>query len=38
MLVPTWIFVIACIYFGLDASSTVGTAAIAAKTLLEAMQ
>ena len=38
MLVPAWIFVIACIYFGLDTSSTVGTAAIAAQTLLEAMQ
>lgn len=38
MLIPAWIFVIACIYFGLDTSSTVGTAAIAAQTLLEAMQ
>ena len=38
MLIPAWIFVVACIYFGLDTSSTVGTAAIAAQTLLEAMQ
>jgi multicomponent Na+:H+ antiporter subunit D len=38
MLIPAWIFVIACIYFGLDTSSTVGTAAIAAQTLMEAMQ
>ncbi len=38
MLVPAWIFVVACIYFGLDTSSTVGTAAIAAQTLLEEMQ
>ncbi len=38
MLIPAWIFVIACIYFGLDTSSTVGTAAIAAQTLMEAMR
>lgn len=38
MLIPAWIFVIACIYFGLDTSTTVGTATIAAQSLLEAMQ
>ena len=38
MLIPAWIFVIACIYFGLDTSVTVGMAEIAAQTLLEARQ
>jgi len=38
MLIPAWIFVIACIYFGLDTSITVGVAEIAAQTLLEARQ
>jgi multicomponent Na+:H+ antiporter subunit D len=38
MLVPAWVFVIACIYFGLNTSSTVGIATIAAKTLLEIPQ
>jgi len=36
MLIPTWVFVAACVYFGLDASMTAGTAATAAQTLLEA--
>ncbi len=36
MLIPAWVFVIACVYFGLDTSSTVGTASIAAQSLLEA--
>jgi multicomponent Na+:H+ antiporter subunit D len=38
MLIPAWIFVIACVYFGLNTSSTVGIATIAAKTLLELPQ
>jgi multicomponent Na+:H+ antiporter subunit D len=38
MLIPAWVFVFACIYFGLDASTTVGTAAIAAESLLESMR
>jgi len=35
MLIPAWVFVIACVYFGLDASATAGTAATAAQSLLE---
>ncbi|MGD2141136.1 MAG: hypothetical protein PVH25_12110 [Burkholderiales bacterium] len=38
MLIPAWIFVIACIYFGLDTSVTVGTATLATQTLLESVQ
>lgn len=34
MLIPAWIFISACIYFGLDASITAGTAATAAQALL----
>jgi multicomponent Na+:H+ antiporter subunit D len=36
MLIPAWTLVAACVYFGLDASATAGTAATAAQTLLEA--
>ncbi len=36
MLIPSWLLVAACIYFGLDASMTAGTAASAAQSLLEA--
>ncbi|HUU72392.1 MAG TPA: hypothetical protein VMW70_07190, partial [Burkholderiales bacterium] len=35
MLIPSWVLIVACVYFGLDASATAGTAAIAAQTLLE---
>jgi len=36
MLIPSWLLVAACIYFGLDASMSAGTAASAAQSLLEA--
>ena len=36
MLIPAWVLVIGCIYFGLDATMTAGTAASAAQSLLEA--
>ena len=38
MLIPSWILIAACIYFGLDASATAGTAALAAQSLLGAAQ
>ncbi len=38
MLIPAWILVAACVYFGLDTSVTVGTAARAAQTLLDAVR
>ncbi len=38
MLIPAWLFVLACIYFGLDTSTTVGTAALAAQGLMESTQ
>ncbi len=38
MLIPAWVFVIACIYFGLDTSATAGTAQIAAQSLLESLR
>lgn len=38
MIAPAWILVIACIYFGLDASTTVGAASKAAQTLLETLR
>ncbi len=38
MLIPAWVFVIACVYFGLDATVTSETAATAAKTLLESLR
>jgi multicomponent Na+:H+ antiporter subunit D len=38
MLIPAWVFVAACVYFGLNASVTAGTAAIAAQTLLESLR
>lgn len=36
MLVPAWLLVAACVYFGLDTAATVGTASKAAQALLEA--
>jgi multicomponent Na+:H+ antiporter subunit D len=36
MLIPSWLLVAACVYFGLDASMSAGTAASAAQSLLEA--
>jgi hypothetical protein len=38
MLVPAWILVAACVYFGLDTSVTVGAAADAARVLMEAIR
>jgi multicomponent Na+:H+ antiporter subunit D len=38
MLIPSWALIAASVYFGLDASTTAGTAAIAAQSLLEAAQ
>jgi multicomponent Na+:H+ antiporter subunit D len=38
MLAPAWVLVLACVYFGLDASSTAGTAARAAAVLLEGLR
>ncbi len=38
MLIPSWLLVAACIYFGLDASMSAGTAASAAQSLLEAVR
>ena len=38
MLVPAWLMIAACIYFGLDASLTVDSAAQAAATLLQGLR
>jgi multicomponent Na+:H+ antiporter subunit D len=38
MLVPAWLLVAACVYFGLDTSITIGAAADAARTLMGAVQ
>jgi multicomponent Na+:H+ antiporter subunit D len=38
MLVPAWILVAACVYFGLDTSVTVGAASDAARALMEAVK
>jgi multicomponent Na+:H+ antiporter subunit D len=35
MLIPAWLLVAACVFFGLDTATTVGTAAQAARVLLE---
>jgi len=34
MLIPAWVFIAACVYFGIDASITAGTAATAAQALI----
>ena len=38
MLVPAWLLVAACVFFGLYTSATVGTAAQAANALLESLR
>jgi hypothetical protein len=38
MVVPAWLLVAACVYFGLDTSITVGAAADAARALMGAVQ
>jgi multicomponent Na+:H+ antiporter subunit D len=38
MLVPAWLLVAACVYFGLDTSVTVGAASDAARALMGAVQ
>ena len=38
MLIPAWLMIAACIYFGLDATFTVGSAAQAAATLLQGIR
>lgn len=38
MLIPAWTMIAACIYFGLDTTLTVGSAAQAAATLLQGIQ
>jgi multicomponent Na+:H+ antiporter subunit D len=38
MLIPAWALIVACVYFGLDTSATVGTAARAAQTLLDSVR
>jgi multicomponent Na+:H+ antiporter subunit D len=38
MLIPAWLLVAACVFFGLDTSATVGTAARAAQALLGSLR
>ncbi|MGH8634882.1 MAG: proton-conducting transporter membrane subunit, partial [Burkholderiales bacterium] len=38
MLIPAWLLVAACVFFGLETGATVGTASRAAQALLEAPQ